>query len=389
MTVVRRSSYQGSSPHTRGAQELVYPFRDDCRIIPAYAGSTLGLDSPDHEGTDHPRIRGEHRLFGVIGGEDSGSSPHTRGAQGSRIPGGVLRRIIPAYAGSTTACHSQSGAGRDHPRIRGEHYDRLLYYDTDSGIIPAYAGSTMADERLPVGRPDHPRIRGEHRKMSSRRSTRRGSSPHTRGAPFGACAPLSIIADHPRIRGEHTVVITAPGRLVGIIPAYAGSTAAGASRASGPADHPRIRGEHVGFLFRVAVGNRIIPAYAGSTCTSRRLGAPRWDHPRIRGEHCQLPGDRDKVSGSSPHTRGARTPVTATSTWPRIIPAYAGSTAIVDFSITATGDHPRIRGEHAAPPGTILQTRGSSPHTRGARDDIVVRLVHVGIIPAYAGSTRF
>ena len=51
------------------------------------------------------------------------------------------------------------------------------------------------------------------------------------------------------------------------------------------------------------------------------------------------------------------------------------------------GDHPRIRGEHAALDVEGLAALGSSPHTRGARDDVVVRLVHIGIIPAYAGST--
>ena len=50
---------------------------------------------------DHPRIRGEHRERGGNLMAADGSSPHTRGARellcGDAFRGG----IIPAYAGST------------------------------------------------------------------------------------------------------------------------------------------------------------------------------------------------------------------------------------------------------------------------------------------------
>ena len=115
------------------------------------------------------------------------------------------------------------------------------------------------------------------------------------------------------------------------------------------------------------------------------------------------------VTGSSPHTRGAR---------------------CRENSPTACGrDHPRIRGEHAREgqgeggaegiipayagntrpmPLSLYQLRGSSPHTRGAPHATsrgrhsaedhprirgehsmrhVQRCCRVGIIPAYAGST--
>mgnify|MGYP001022350759 CR=1 FL=1 len=51
-------------------------------------------------------------------------------------------------------------------------------------------------------------------------------------------------------------------------------------------DHPRIRGEHVGDgeVFDVLLV----------------------DHPRIRGEHTYMPEAGFPVTGSSPHTRGAR-----------------------------------------------------------------------------------
>ena len=239
-----------------------------------------------------------------------------------------------------------------------------------------------------------------------------GSSPHTRGAPRGASRRSATRWDHPRIRGEHPHGHYGQRPVPGIIPAYAGSTdgldlsegyRAGSSphtrgappaRPSAPApagDHPRIRGEHVPVPPPPRPGRRIIPAYAGSTAVStwyskslagssphtrgartptRRPPTSRRDHPRIRGEHLKLQAvvehnngiipayagsTFDSLScistleGSSPHTRGARRP---------LVLRHHG-----------VGDHPRIRGEHEEP-----------------RD-----LLHalVGIIPAYAGSTAF
>ena len=71
------------------------------RIIPAYAGSTTAVSIAKGEAGDHPRIRGEHGAPAPAAAEGSGSSPHTRGARrGSNRPP-RYRRIIPAYAGST------------------------------------------------------------------------------------------------------------------------------------------------------------------------------------------------------------------------------------------------------------------------------------------------
>ena len=160
-------------------------------------------------------------------------------------------------------------------------------------------------------------------------------------------------------------------------------------KASDGGDHPRIRGEHSGVHRTYRRPSGIIPAYAGST-------------PRVKVR--LLAG-----MGSSPHTRGARPGAP-----PRLRPA---------------GDHPRIRGEHTVPvlwqldhlgiipayagsTGTLSRSiprcQGSSPHTRGApgihrssasacRDHPRIRGEHsdahttegapTGIIPAYAGST--
>ena len=192
---------------------------------------------------------------------------------------------------------------------------------------------------------DHPRIRGEHLSRGYSKEKERGSSPHTRGAR----------TDEPRHR-----------RRFGIIPAYAGSTYRSEDMHGGHTDHPRIRGEHgppmpvnsasngssphtrgalVHWSLR-SISSRIIPAYAGSTRADQEEGDGARDHPRIRGEHAAPPGTIRQTRGSSPHTRGARPVQPRPGGATRIIPAYAGSTRARRRRCAAVRDHPRIRGEH-------------------------------------------
>ena len=132
----------------------------------------------------------------------------------------------------------------------------------------------------------------------------------------------------------------------------------------------------------------IIPAYAGSTRHRVRPRVHHRDHPRIRGEHCFASLTLLLLEGSSPHTRGALRPDEPKVPQRGIIPAYAGSTTCTDTRHNCPRDHPRIRGEH--PRSTLLRLRwsGSSPHTRGARGKRLGIVERLGIIPAYAGSTR-
>ena len=176
------SARAGSSPHTRGARSR----------------SGIGMRAR----RDHPRIRGEHPKNGRNREMPLGSSPHTRGAPRSAGSGKPDARIIPAYAGSTRNIAIGSVSSRDHPRIRGEHETSVADVDPESGssphtrgalrlgailrqkrrIIPAYAGSTSGQLALDEWTEDHPRIRGEHAAASTTRTSRTGSSPHTRGA---------------------------------------------------------------------------------------------------------------------------------------------------------------------------------------------------------------
>ena len=199
------NTFEGSSPHTRGALGK----------IPRLSRISV----------DHPRIRGEHEAeFTGIGGP-SGSSPHTRGAPHAAAGDQVGDGIIPAYAGSTIEDRLPSRQVRDHPRIRGEHVILKNHVEELLGssphtrgalrwpqenylparIIPAYAGSTLAIVWRACASADHPRIRGEHLDHRHPPGAGAGSSPHTRGARDGSHSPCLC----------H-----------GIIPAYAGSTTA-------------------------------------------------------------------------------------------------------------------------------------------------------------------
>ena len=51
----------------------------------------------------------------------SGSSPRMRGALQLAIRCGSERRIIPAYAGSTSSDGALAVSSEDHPRVCGEH----------------------------------------------------------------------------------------------------------------------------------------------------------------------------------------------------------------------------------------------------------------------------
>ena len=295
----------GSSPHTRGAQHNQTPYRRRNGIIPAYAGSTCATRSSTHNRKDHPRIRGEHYAAHKVALEAGGSSPHTRGAP-QLIDLGVVRAgIIPAYAGSTPRDRAPHGHTPDHPRIRGEHARTVRGHADPPGIIPAYAGSTCPGRSRPPdmagssphtrGAPaldvqdrltwrDHPRIRGEHLELGGGVVISGGSSPHTRGA---------------RTAFQESVI------ELRIIPAYAGSTRHGNSAPGGRADHPRIRGEHLDRQEPADRGQGSSPHTRGARLEGRSSWGRLGDHPRIRGEHSSAAGPGAGHGGSSPHTRGA------------------------------------------------------------------------------------
>ena len=70
-----------------------------------------------------------------------------------------------------------------------------------------------------------------------------------------------------------------------------------------------------------------------------------------------------------------------------IIPAYAGSTRKDSRACRSRRDHPRVCGEHKPSSSMFLNLPGSSPRMRGALQPRSRQGHPRGIIPAYAGST--
>ena len=202
MTVYASSS-MGSPPPARGARTGIGDSMRRQGITPACAGSTRTFDVDLRCRRDHPRLRGEHSLGRGRAPLVEGSPPPARGA---RLRSGLARRrpgITPACAGSTRQRHPPSWPARDHPRLRGEHTLHRIGLsgqkgspplargaplvgrrrDRVPGITPACAGSTGRSTATPgLGR-DHPRLRGEHFDSSTAVTSGSGSPPPARGAP--------------------------------------------------------------------------------------------------------------------------------------------------------------------------------------------------------------
>ena len=134
-----------------------------------------------------------------------------------------------------------------------------------------------------------------------------------------------------------------------------------------------------------AVG--IIPACAGSTVEQLFLTTVIGDHPRMCGEHRTGRPYFAIVQGSSPHVRGALLHLRVDARDRGIIPACAGSTHHESDGADDERDHPRMCGEHFQTKRARIRLSGSSPHVRGAPHLMAELRGQSGIIPACAGST--
>ena len=227
---------------------------------------------------------------------------------------------------------------------------------------------------------------GEHRTGRPYFAIVQGSSPHVRGALL-----------HLRV----------DARDRGIIPACAGSTHHESDGADDERDHPRMCGEHFQtkrarirlsgssphvrgaphLMAELRGQSGIIPACAGSTAPHGRTARPKRDHPRMCGEHAVAVRVFPYSWGSSPHVRGARLERDENPSGSGIIPACAGSTGFLRRTRARRRDHPRMCGEHQRFDDGEIYTAGSSPHVRGAQENQGHHWWCRGIIPACAGST--
>ena len=93
--------------------------------------------------------------------------------------------------------------------------------------------------------------------------------------------------------------------------------------------------------------------------------------------------------GSSPRMRGTQDMAYTIDLGKGIIPAYAGNTIVIQVLNLFAWDHPRVCGEHHVQAQSTFSTPGSSPRMRGTRVRRCCGVAASGIIPAYAGNTRY
>ena len=96
---------------------------------------------------------------------------------------------------------------------------------------------------------------------------------------------------------------------------------------------------------------------------------------------------RRAYAGSSPRMRGTLVLRSAVCGMGGIIPAYAGNTRFLCFRGGMSWDHPRVCGEHFFRVIAYVVQPGSSPRMRGTHDQRGHGERSRGIIPAYAGNT--
>ena len=321
------------------------PISGALRFIPACAGNTRRASEAGANRSVHPRMRGEHIDDALPGVMANGSSPHARGTHRPSDRQRDAPRFIPACAGNTGVAVPAMPRAPVHPRMRGEHTSRppLIQRQVGSSphargtpvpcheircisrFIPACAGNTRCQGHLSSHSSVHPRMRGEHINRISSPCQRAGSSPHARGTRG------------PAFRLQ---------RLARFIPACAGNTRTQAPRQPRWAVHPRMRGEHEASLKERSVGSgssphargtrfiaprqydrrRFIPACAGNTRDGSHQSRCRPVHPRMRGEHVGCGRCHSAASGSSPHARGTRKRRGHRPAFARFIPACAGNT---------------------------------------------------------------
>ena len=196
---------KGSSPHVRGARIVAVL---DCvlggdhprmygeheswakaklpeeLIIPACTGSTVPhCNRPCALSASSPHVRG---ALGVSArhGDSLGSSPHVRGARNCHSASVGTLGTIPACTGSTSPPSATHEAGKDDPRMYGEHLAEVGRVAFAHGIIPRMYGEHDAARGQDAPHwGSSPHVRGARRGPRMPAAGRGRSSPHVRGAP--------------------------------------------------------------------------------------------------------------------------------------------------------------------------------------------------------------
>ena len=151
---------------------------------------------------------------------------------------------------------------------------------------------------------------------------------------------------------------------------------------------PLTRGKLVGGETELSIPG-LIPAHAGKTVGQGTPTVGHRAHPRSRGENRPYIGCRCDRPGSSPLTRGKRQEAEQLVLLGRLIPAHAGKTLLCVRQPLSHRAHPRSRGENPHMLRNFFSAKGSSPLTRGKLSVRRSSMVGTRLIPAHAGKTIF
>ena len=143
MDCVTTATATGSSPLARGLRPGRSAAGRPPGIIPARAGFTIVCTTNSTPLSDHPRSRGVYASLTFFSASWYGSSPLARGLRLGAAEAGRPRGIIPARAGFTRQWPVRGRSRRDHPRSRG-------VYSMKYGFIIEMAGSSPLARGLPT-----------------------------------------------------------------------------------------------------------------------------------------------------------------------------------------------------------------------------------------------
>ena len=149
---------------------------------------------------------------------------------------------------------------------------------------------------------------------------------------------------------------------------------------------PRVREPHRRWQPRDAEG-RITPACAGTTAVKVRPEVAFEDHPRVCGNHYKARYADLRKAGSPPRVREPRIPISISILHLGITPACAGTTRWDRDGTMATRDHPRVCGNHSSFSSSVMFSLGSPPRVREPHRRWQPRDAEGRITPACAGTT--
>ena len=138
------TDYLGSPPPMRGKDWRFHSGHASQRITPAYAGKRPVVAAVLNRVRDHPRLCGEKYgrvLADVI---DIGSPPPMRGKDKEFLQQYTNIRITPAYAGKRKILGGENDGNQDHPRLCGEKWHIMRTLSTGIGSPPPMRGKDNA-----------------------------------------------------------------------------------------------------------------------------------------------------------------------------------------------------------------------------------------------------